>query len=455
MIEALEGIVGTANVDESPAARVTYAVDGTVGYRGSPAVVVFPGTGLEVARVLGLASAEGWKVVGRGGGTSLAAGAVPPEAAIVLSTERLKQGPEISENDLEAVCGAGVTTGELQARAAAAGLFYPPDPSSQGVTMLGGNVATNAGGAHALKYGVTRDYVVELEVALASGEVVRVERGTGSEPLLDLFVGSEGTLGIVTRMKLRLLPAPPTAKTVAAHFAGAKAATEAMVAMLGQGLLPSRLEFMDEVAIRAVQAARDRGLEGVGAVLLAEFDGEEGAVQADVATGRKVMDKMGAQMVKVAETAREEAAMWEPRGAITSSLARLKPGKIGEDICVPRTELPQVVEAIKGLSEETGLEIALFGHAGDGTLHPNIVFDPGDAGEVAAVKAALAGIARIGIEAGGVLSGEHGLGLVKKEFVPLMYDWETIGRMRALKGELDPAGVLNPDLMWPEETDST
>jgi glycolate oxidase len=160
---------------------------------------------------------------------------------------------------------------------------------------------------------------------------------------------------------------------------------------------------------------------------------------------------MGARMVKVAETAAEEAAMWEPRGAITSSLARLKPGKIGEDICVPRTKLPEVVEAITNLSRETGLEIALFGHAGDGTLHPNIVFDPADEGEVAKVKEVMAGIARIGIEAGGVLSGEHGLGLVKKEFVPLMYDWETIGRMRALKREMDPAGILNPEVMWPEE----
>jgi len=451
MIEALAGIVGTANVDGSPAARVTYAVDGTVGYRGSPAAIVFPGTALEVARVLGMSSVEGWTVVGRGGGTSLAAGAVPPEAAIVLSTERLKQGPEIAVLDLEAVCGAGVTTGELQTRASLEGLFYPPDPSSQAVTMLGGNAATNAGGAHALKYGVTRDYVVELEVALASGELVRVERGTGSEPLLDLFIGSEGTLGIVTKLKLRLLPAPATAKTVAAHFDGSKAATEATVALLGEGLLPARIEFMDEVAIRAVQAARDRGLEGVGAVLLVEFDGEEQVVRGDVEAGREVMEKMGARMVKVAETAAEEAAMWEPRGAITSSLARLKPGKIGEDICVPRTELPGVVEAITELARETGLEIAMFGHAGDGTLHPNIVFDPGDEEEVAVVKVALAGIARIGIEAGGVLSGEHGLGLVKKEFVPLMYDWETIGRMRALKREIDPAGVLNPEVMWPDE----
>ena len=451
MIEALARIVGTANVDGSPAARVTYAVDGTVGYRGSPAAIVFPGTDLEVARVLGMASAKGWTVVGRGGGTSLAAGAVPPKAAIVLSTERLRQGPEIAASDLEVVCGAGVMTGELQTRAAAEGLFYPPDPSSQAVTMLGGNAATNAGGAHALKYGVTRDYVVELEVALASGELVRVERGTGSEPLLDLFVGSEGTLGIVTKLKLRLLPAPPVAKTVAAHFDGAKAATEATVALLGEGLLPARIEFMDEVAIRAVQVARDRGLAGVGAVLLVEFDGEEIAVRADVEAGWGIMEKMGARMVKVAETAREEVAMWEPRGAITSSLARLKPGKIGEDICVPRTELPGVVEAITELSRETGLEIALFGHAGDGTLHPNIVFDPADAKEVAKVKEVMAGIARIGIEAGGVLSGEHGLGLVKKEFVPLMYDWETIGRMRALKREMDPAGILNPEVMWPEE----
>lgn len=452
MIDSLAEVVGISNVTDSPSALVSYSVDGTVGYRGFPSVIVFPKSNREVAKLLKLATTEGWTVVGRGGGTSLAAGAVPPTTSIVLSTERLNYGPHISQPDLEASCGAGVRTEELQLQAAQVGLFYPPDPSSQSVTMLGGNVATNAGGSRALKYGVTRDYVLKLEVVLSSGELVRMERGTGSEPLLDLFVGSEGTLGIVTGLTVRLLPMPGKSITLAAHFVGAKAAAAVAVELLKQGLIPSRLEFMDTVAIRAVQATKDRNLAGVGAVLLAEFDGDAQIVRADVAKGLELIDSLGATHIETAETVTDIARVWEPRGAITSSLARLKPGKIGEDICVPRTQLPNVVSAISTLSEEMKIEIALFGHAGDGTLHPNVLFNPNDEREQEKAKQALRGIAQIGIDAGGVLSGEHGLGLVKRDFVPLVYDWPTIRRMKALKQELDPAGILNPDIMWPEET---
>ncbi len=448
MIDTLARIVGPDHIDASPAARVTYSVDGTVCYRGAPAAIVFPGTGAEVARVLKVAAERGWQVTARGGGTSLAAGAVPSEGAIVLSAARLTHGPDIDPAEFEAVCGAGVTTGELQFRAAALGLFYPPDPSSQSVTMLGGNAATNAGGAHALKYGVTRDYVIALEVALTSGELIQVERGTGTEPLLDLFIGSEGTLGVVTEIRLRLLPAPPAARTVAAHFETVHAAAEATVTILNVGLVPARLEFMDAVAIRAVQAARDRGLAGVRAVLLVEFDGRPEIVDAEIDRAAGLLRPVATRLI-VPRTPAEEAAAWEPRRAITASLARLKPGKLGEDICVPRTAFPATIAAIERLAAEMDLEIALFGHAGDGTIHPNIVFDPDDPAEVRRVHEAMAGIARIGIELGGVLSGEHGLGLVKKDFVPLMYDPETIARMRELKRQFDPAGVLNPDAMWP------
>ncbi len=448
MIDTLARIVGPDHIDASPAARVTYSVDGTVGYRGAPAAIVFPGTGAEVARVLNVAAERGWQVVARGGGTSLAAGAVPSKGAIVLSVARLTHGPDIDPAEFEAVCGAGVTTGELQFRAAALGLFYPPDPSSQSVTMLGGNAATNAGGAHALKYGVTRDYVIALEVALASGELIQVERGTGTESLLDLFIGSEGTLGVVTELRLRLLPAPPAARTVAAHFETVHAAAEATLTILNAGLVPARLEFMDAVAIRAVQVARDRGLGGVRAVLLVEFDGRPEIVDAEIDCVAGLLRPVATRLI-VPRTPAEETAAWEPRRAITASLAQLKPGKLGEDICVPRTAFPATIAAIERLAAEMDLEIALFGHAGDGTIHPNIVFDPDDPAEVRRVHDAMAGIARIGIELGGVLSGEHGLGLVKKDFVPLMYDPETIARMRELKRQFDPVGVLNPDAMWP------
>lgn len=451
-IDALARIVGPRHVLTSPATLVSYAIDATVGYRGEPTAAVFPGTAGEAAALLKLASERGQTVVARGAGTSLAAGAVPSKGSLVLSLSRLRDGPRVNSSDLTVSAGAGLTTGEVQEAARGFGYFYPPDPSSEDVATMGGNAATNAGGPHALKYGVTRHYVTALEVALCAGEVVRVQRGKATEPLVDLFIGSEGTLGLITAVEARLIAAPQGTSTLMAAFRNAANAAQATVDLLATGLVPAKLEFMDAVCIRAVQAARDRGLRlDIGALLLIELHGDAEVLESDGKLALESLLRSGASEARRPSTADEAALLWEARGAITSSLARLQPGKIGEDICVPRTRLPYAVEAIEEVSRSREVTIALFGHIGDGTLHPNIVYDPSDESDRRAARESLGEIARIGVAAGGVLSGEHGLGLVKRDFVPLAWDWETIRAMRRLKRELDPTGVLNPDIMWPEE----
>ena len=454
IIDSLEAIVGPDHVLRSRASLVSYAVDATVGYRGEPLAAVFPGTADETAGVLRLARETGFTVVGRGAGTSLSAGAVPPKGSIVVSLSRLRWGPYVDRADQTVRAGAGVTTLEVQSVAKAAGLFYPPDPSSQDVTTIGGNTATNAGGPHALKYGVTRHYVTALEVAHCSGSTAFYSRGTPGEMMVDLMIGSEGTLGLVTEVRARLIQAPEGFRTVTATFDSARNAAQATVDLLDMGVVPGKLEFMDDVSIRAVQAARDRGLPtDIGALLLIELHGDRKSLLRDGAVTLESLRSSSAENVREAVSQAEQRRAWEARGAITSSLARLKPGKIGEDICVPRTNLPYAVDRIKKLSQERQVLIALFGHIGDGTLHPNVIYEPSNESETAAARATLAELARIGVDSGGVLSGEHGLGLVKRDFVPYAWDWDTIRAMRRIKHEFDPASVLNPGIMWPEEPD--
>ena len=293
VIDRLEAVVGQDHVLRSRASLVSYAVDATVGYRGEPLAAVFPGTANETARVLRLARETGITVVGRGAGTSLSAGAVPPKGSIVVSLSRLRSGPYVDREALTVSAGAGSTTLEVQSAAKAAGLFYPPDPSSQDVTTVGGNAATNAGGPHALKYGVTRDYITGLEVADCSGSVARYSRGTPGEMMVDLMIGSEGTLGLVTEVKARLIPAPEGFRTVTATFDSAQAAAQATVDLLDTGVIPGKLEFMDDVSIRAVQAARDRGLSlGIGALLLIELHGDRESLLRDGAVTQESLKEV-------------------------------------------------------------------------------------------------------------------------------------------------------------------
>ena len=438
---------GAANVISEPAALWAYGYDATMGYRGHPAAVVFPTGESQIARLLRRARQSGFKWMVRGGATSLAAGAVPPDGAIVIDTNRMQALREIDAARRLAVVEPGVVTRDFRGAVAREGLFYPPDPSSDAGATLGGNIATNAGGPYAFKYGVTRDYVQRLRVVNAEGELFDLRRPADG-PLIDLMVGSEGTLGIVTEAALRLLPPPAHSEVRALVYDDGLMALRAVPEIIEAGLIPAKLEFLDDVTITALERARSWGLpRSAGGLLLLEFDGPRPAVSAELAKLDALLaaDGSGGRLVG-SETA---GGWWAARKAITASLARIRPAKIGEDICVPRTKLAATAARVREAAARHNLTVAVFGHAADGTLHPNILYDPAIRAERLAALDLLAEIARAGVEAGGVLSGEHGLGRVKRPFVARAYDAQTLALMARIKSAADPRGALNPGAMWP------
>ena len=441
-------VVGRDQVRSDPSSLAAYGIDATVGYRGHPALAVFPATGAAAAAALALAGELELTVTARGGGTSLAAGATPLDGSIVLCTELLDNPLRVDPDGQRVSCGAGVKTAQIDAAAAAHGLFLAPDPGARAISVIGGNVATNAGGALGLAYGVIRHHVLGLEYASVDGRIHQIRRGGADEGMVDLMIGSEGTLGLITAVDLALLPAPPRRRSLVARCRDAGAAARATITLLERGFAPARLEFMDDVAVRAVQAARERGLDlSVGAYLLIEFvgAGERPGEQAAAALG--VLG--GVEGIDAEEISGErERRYWEARHAITSSLARVRPGKIGEDICLPRTRLPEAVAQIRQIAADLELPIALFGHIGDGTLHPNVLYDPLDADQRGRAARALGRIAATSISLGGVLSGEHGLGRVKRPHLDSAFDADTLAVFQRLRDAADPQAVLNRPLQW-------
>jgi glycolate oxidase len=451
---ALEEIVGPRYVHAGPAQRIAYSYDGTFQQR-PPDLAVSPRTTEEVARVLALANEHGIPVVPRGAASGLAGGTIPLHGGIVLNLARMNTIREISPTDGIAVVEPGVVTATLQAEAERLGLFYPPDPASLSQSTLGGNVSTNAGGPRCLKYGATKDYVRGLTVVLADGRVLRtggrvLKQSTGYQ-LTQLFVGSEGTLGVVTEIILRLVPLPRERATAQAAFPSLEQAVAAVTAITTAGVLPTALEIMDATTINLVEDHAAIGLpRDAEALLIIECDGSDAAaVHAEVAQAGEIARGCGATTVRVAATAAERAALWEARRAISPALGRARPNKLGEDIVVPRGQLVAMVRRVRAISEEVGLPIPVFGHAGDGNLHPNILFDRRVPGELERVERAATAIFRAALELGGTLSGEHGVGSLKREFLADALSDEAVGVMRAIKQALDPKGILNPGKLFP------
>ena len=341
----------------------------------------------------------------------------------------------------------GVVTHAFREFASARGLRYPPDPSSEAGSTLGGNVATNAGGASAFKYGVTRDFVTRLRAVTGRGEVIEAARPADG-PVVDALVGSEGTLGIVTQIEVRLIPLPSARAVRAAAFEAPAAALRVVPKLLEAGLVPAKLEFLDAQTIQAIERARPRGLpQHAGAVLLVELDGDPASVRLEERLLLDVLAQHGDGVRLV--SADVAARWWAARRGLTASLSRIRPAKIGEDICVPRRALADTYARIRDEAERRGVPVAIFGHAADGTLHPNMLYDPNDEAEREAAAAMLEVVAAVGLAAGGVLSGEHGLGRVKRGFVSQAMTRPTLNAMRALKQAFDPAQRLNPGAMWP------
>lgn len=454
IIRELRAIVGEDFVHHAPEDLIAYSYDGT-WQAALPDAAVTPATTEEVAAVVHLCDREALPIVPRGGASGLAGGTVPVGGGVVISTVRLTSILEIDEANMTATAQAGVITADLQRAAEAVGLFYPPDPSSLNQSTIGGNVATNAGGPRCLKYGVTRDYVLGLTAVLADGRVLTtggkaLKNVTGYQ-LTQLFVGSEGHFGIITEVLVRLLPRPAGRSTGLAIFPTLEMASEAVTAVLTAGLLPLTLELMDKTTINVVEDYLGIGLpRAAEALLIFEQDGDAAVAAREVDRMAEICTGRGAIEVRVAATPEDGAHIMRARRAVSGAMGRVSPNKLGEDITVPRTAIPAMVRLIQAVAAEHRLVIPVFGHAGDGNLHPNILFDRRDAAQVRRVEAAAAAIFRAALELGGTLSGEHGIGTLKREFLEDDLGPVAVDLMRRIKVALDPKGLLNPHKVFPE-----
>ncbi|MGD8490053.1 MAG: FAD-linked oxidase C-terminal domain-containing protein [Anaerolineae bacterium] len=454
ILKELRKIVGKQHVLTDPEDLVAYSYDGTFAER-RPDAVVRPDATEQVSEVMKVAWREDIPVVPRGMASGLAAASIPATGGMVLDTCRMDRIIEIDEVNFIVTTQAGVVTQHLADTVAKQGLFYPPDPSSIKQSTLGGNAACNAGGPRCLKYGVTSDYVMGLTVVLADGHILKtggkaIKNVTGYN-LTQLFVGSEGTLGIITELILKLIPLPKVARTAKAIFPKLTDASACVNNILSAGITPATIELMDETAIATIEEAMHLNLPlDVEAMLIIEADGmDEASVLKEIDTIAQISRASGARDVEVARNEEDRAALWSARRSISPSLARRAPNKLGEDISVPRSAIPDAVAAIKEISRRHDIPIAIFGHAGDGNLHPNILFDKNDPQQVEKMKRAAAEIFDVSVRLGGTLSGEHGVGNLKLAFLEKDIGPISIGVMSEIKKALDPKNILNPGKVVP------
>lgn len=449
MVEPLRALLGSANVLTEKEDLIPYAFDGTAALKQLPLAVVFPGTTEEIAGVLKLARQHRTPVVTRGSGTGLSGGSVPVPGALVMCVTRLNRLIELDERNLTLLAEAGVITQKIFEAAEAAGLFYPPDPGSMKISTIGGNVAENSGGLRGLKYGVTRDYVMGMEVVLADGSICwlgnKCVKDVAGYNLRDLFIGSEGTLGVVTKVLLKLLPKPAARQTLLATYARMDAAAETVSAIIAAKIIPCTLEFLDRKTIRCVEDYAHVGLPlDAEAVLLIETDGHPAAVADEATRIESLARAHGATSVRLARDAAEAAQLATARRSAFSALARMKPTTILEDATVPRSELANMIRFIEGVAARHQLDIATFGHFGDGNLHPTFLTNERDTAEMHRVEIAMKEIFDHALGLGGTITGEHGVGLAKRAFLKKQLGNSSYALLKTIKYALDPDGLLNP-----------
>ncbi|MGD8540895.1 MAG: FAD-linked oxidase C-terminal domain-containing protein [Desulfobacteraceae bacterium] len=449
LLKEFQAIVGADNVFSEDTDRLAYSYDAAVLEPVMPGLVVRPTTGEALGRVVRLCNQNRIPLTVRGAGTNLSGGTIPIADGVVVVTNALNRIEEINEEDMYAVVQPGVVTAKLAAAVEARGLFYPPDPGSQAVSTLGGNVAENAGGLRGLKYGVTRDYVMGLQFFDVDGEPIKtgsrtVKCATGYN-LTGLMVGSEGTLGVFNRITLKLIPLPQGRKSMVAVFDEMVKASEAVAAIIASHVVPATLEIMDNFTIRAVEDHSHAGLpQEAAALLLIEVDGHPAQVEDDAAKVEAICRRKGAVDIRVAQSAAERDKVWAARRTALSALAKLRPTLVLEDATVPRSQIPAMVAAIQAISARYGIAIGTFGHAGDGNLHPTILTDRRDKAEWQKVEAAIADIFDRALALGGTLSGEHGTGIAKSCFLEKETSPATILYSKRVKAALDPNNILNP-----------
>ncbi|MDF1814857.1 MAG: FAD-linked oxidase C-terminal domain-containing protein [Verrucomicrobiales bacterium] len=442
-------IVGKDQVLTENADLIPYGFDGTAGIKQLPGAVIFPADTAEVAASVKEAVRQDIPIVTRGSGTGLSGGSVPIAGCLVICLVRLDRILEIDPANLTIRVQPGVITKDIDEAALQHGLFYPPDPGSMKISTIGGNVAENSGGLRGLKYGVTRDYVMGLEVVQADGEVTRLGnacvKDVAGYSLKDLFIGSEGTLGIITEVLLKLVPRPKARKTLMATFSSMEAAAEAVSRIIAAQIIPCTLEFIDQVTLQCVEDYCQIGLPvEAAAVLLIETDGHPSAVADEAVAMEKICRDHGADDVKVAATEEDAAKLASARRQAFSALARVRPTTILEDVTVPRSELAKMVSFVNETAEKYQLQVGTFGHMGDGNLHPTFLTDEKNAEEMERVHHALSDIVDKTIELGGTVTGEHGVGLAKKEYLSRQFDTTGFAMLKLVKKSLDPDNRLNP-----------
>ncbi len=456
LVSRLRGIVGGDGVITEPARLMVYESDGLTAYRHLPRAAVFPRDTGETAEVVEALREAGVAVVPRGAGTGLSGGALAVSGAVLVGTARMSRILEIDPENRRARLQPGVINAHLSRAVHPHGLHYVPDPSSQSACTIGGNVAENSGGPHCLKYGVTSRYVTGLTVVLPDGEVAELG-GRGREwegyDLVGLFVGSEGCFGIATEIEVDLLPLPRGVRTLLAIFDTLEDAGTAVSEIMARGLLPAALEIIDGATIRAVEESVFAAgyPTDAGAALVIEFDGVEEGLDADAGEASRCCREAGAREIRRARDEEDRQALWKGRKKAFGAMGRIAPDLLVQDATVPRTKLPAVLRRISEIGREYDLNLANVFHAGDGNLHPNILFDRRDPEELTRVEAASKEIMAACVEAGGTITGEHGVGVDKREYMRLIYDDATLEAMAGVRRVFDPYGGCNPGKVLPDD----
>jgi glycolate oxidase len=445
-------IVGEGGVVGGLEERRTYESDALAGHRAIPSLVLLPETAEQVQAIVAVCREQGVPFVARGAGTGLSAGALPVEDGVLIVLSRMRRIVEVDVENQRVVVEPGVTNLAVTQAVLGHGYYYAPDPSSQVVCSVGGNVAENSGGAHCLKYGFTAHHVLGLEVVLADGSVAHLGGKALDPPGYDLvgaFVGSEGTLGIATRITLRVLRRPERVETLLASFESTDAAGEAVSRIIGAGILPAAVEMMDALSIEAAEAAVQAGYPpGAGAILIVELDGPAAEVSAQFEDVERLCGAAGAQEIRIARDDVERALLWKGRKSAFAAMARISPNYYVQDGVIPRTALPRVLRRIAELSAAAGLRVANVFHAGDGNLHPLVLYDAGE-GQAERAQELAGRILEICLEHGGSITGEHGVGADKKAAMSKMFSDADLHAMNLLRCAFDPAGLCNPGKLFP------
>ncbi|NOY65052.1 MAG: FAD-binding protein [Nitrospirae bacterium] len=451
MISRLDSLLGEQQVSTREADLLCYGFDASQ-IKGTPVAVTWPETINDIVKISRFSYDHDIALLPRGAGTATTGSSVPPQGAIVVSLERMHDIDELNIEDQYVVVQPGIINGALQKELSRHGYFYPPDPSSLNFCTIGGNVATNAGGPRAIKYGVTRNYVKELEAVLPDGRIIRTGAKTIKSvvgyDIKDLLVGSEGTLAIIARITLSILPEPETIVTLLATFTDLEPSGKAVFKIISSGIVPRCLEFMDREAIKVVESYSPTGLSDSESLLIIELDGDVKSVQRDSERVVRIIHTLKGE-VKVAEDSISRERIWKARRAIPAALFSIADTKINEDIVVPRSQIPEMIVFLRRLSEESGISIVSFGHAGDGNIHVNIMVNREDEERYTTAKALVKRIFEKTLSLGGTISGEHGIGITKAEYINMEIGHNEMDLMRGIKRLFDYKNLLNPGKIFP------